>query len=201
MLIRIVIGIKKLCIRFVNTVANRYYRTCFKSIGSHTDIALNHRIRGGQFIQIGNDCSLGTNLRLEAISKYANEEFHPHLIIENNVWINQNFHCTCAEKVIIRKGTSITANVGIFDIIHPYQNINENPRNSKIVTKPVEIGEDCLIGMNTVILPGTYLGMHCVVGANSVVSGSFPDYCVIVGAPARIVKQYDFDKKEWIKVK
>ena len=55
--------------------------------------------------------------------------------------------------------------------------------------------------MNSTILPGTKLGKHCVVGANSVVSGEFPDYCVIVGAPARIVKHYDFEIHKWVKEK
>ena len=62
------------------------------------------------------------------------------------------------------------------------------------------IGNDCLIGMNSVILPGTHLGNHCIVGANSTVRGEFPDYCVIAGSPARIIKRYDFDKKERTRV-
>lgn len=42
-----------------------------------------------------------------------------------------------------------------------------------------------------------YPGRGSVVGANSVVRGVFPDYCVIVGAPARIVKRYDLVRKGW----
>lgn len=74
-----------------------------------------------------------------------------------------------------------------------------NPRFADIKTAGVVIGDDCMIGMNSTILPGTRLGKHCVVGANSVVCGCFPDYCVIVGAPGRIVKLYDFEKKMWTK--
>lgn len=47
-----------------------------------------------------------------------------------------------------------------------------------------------MIGMNSVILPGAILEKHCVVGANSVVSGVFDDYSVIVGTPAKVVKKY-----------
>ena len=49
------------------------------------------------------------------------------------------------------------------------------------------------------IQAGTILGKQCIVGANSVVRGTFPDYCVIVGAPARIVKRYDEPSKQWRK--
>ena len=76
----------------------------------------------------------------------------------------------------------------------------QSVRLAPIQTKPVIIGRDCIIGMNSVILPGTQLGNHCVVGANSTVSGIFPDNCVIVGSPAKVVKQFDLNSKTWIKV-
>ena len=134
------------------------------------------------------------------ISQYGSKNYSPRLVIGDNVRIAQNLHCTCAEAVEIGEGTSITPNCGIFDIIHPYTDININPRFANIETNPIHIGKNCLIGMNTVIHPGTYLGDHCVVGANSSVFGSFPDQCVIVGSPARIVRRYDPGKKEWIRV-
>lgn len=49
------------------------------------------------------------------------------------------------------------------------------------------------------IQAGTVLGKQCIVGANSVVRGDFPDYCVIVGAPARVVKRYDPQREGWYK--
>lgn len=119
------------------------------------------------------------------------------MIIGANVVINQNFHCTCAELITIGDGTSITANCGVFDIIHPYDDIKTNPRKAMIKTNPISIGNNCLIGMNSVILPGSHIGDHCVVGANSTVSGFFPDYCVIVGSPAYIIKKYDFSTGLW----
>lgn len=66
-----------------------------------------------------------------------------------------------------------------------------------IQVRPVRIGRNCLIGMNSVILPGTTLGDHCVVGCNTTVSGTFPSYTVLAGSPARIIKRYDFSTKEW----
>ena len=46
---------------------------------------------------------------------------------------------------------------------------------------------------------GASIGKHCVIGANSVVIHDIPDYCVAVGAPARIVKRYDFSAQQWRK--
>lgn len=128
---------------------------------------------------------------------YSSQSYNPLIEIGSNVWINQNFHCTCAKSIKIGDGTSITSNCGIFDIIHPYEDVNVNPRFSDIIVRPIEIGEECLIGMNSVILPGTILGRHCIVGANSVVKGVFPDYTIIVGAPAKIVKRYNSNSGKW----
>jgi acetyltransferase-like isoleucine patch superfamily enzyme len=52
---------------------------------------------------------------------------------------------------------------------------------------PVFIGDDSWVGINVCILPGVQLGKHCVVGANSVVTRSFPDYTILAGAPAKAV--------------
>lgn len=54
--------------------------------------------------------------------------------------------------------------------------------------KSIVIGDDCFIGMNSIILKGTELGKNVIVGAGSVVHGTFPDNCVIAGNPAKIIK-------------
>ena len=151
-------------------------------------------------ISIGCGCTIMDWFRIETVTKYAGMEFHPYVRIGNNVTINQNFHCTCAESIIIESGVSITANCGIFDIIHPYENVKENPRLAKISTAPVLIGENSMIGMNSVIMPGVCLGKHTIVGANStVVSGHYPDNVVLAGSPARIIKHYDMELKKWVR--
>lgn len=157
------------------------------------------RISGKKYIDIGDACFIGKNARIEAIYRYNEKYYSPSIVIGSNVCINQNFHCTCASSVIIGKGTSITANCGIFDIVHPYMDIELNPRMADIKAIPVVIGEDCLIGMNSVLLPGTTLGDHCVVGANSTLSSNYPSYTVIVGSPAKIVRRYCFEKRFWRK--
>lgn len=175
-------------------------RSKLKKCGKWVTFGKLNRIVGGNSIVVGDYCSFGNNLRIEAIQKYGGGTFHPTITIGNKVVINQNFHCTCASSIIIGDGTSITANCGIFDIIHPYEDISVNPRETQIQTKPIQIGKNCLIGMNSVILPGTQLGDHCVVGANSTVSGQFPDNCVLVGSPARIIKIFDMTQKRWVRV-
>jgi acetyltransferase-like isoleucine patch superfamily enzyme len=68
-----------------------------------------------------------------------------------------------------------------------------------ISASDVYIDSDSKIYCNVVILPGTKIGRHVTIGANSVVSGLIPDFSVAVGAPAKIVKQYNFETKQWKK--
>lgn len=56
----------------------------------------------------------------------------------------------------------------------------------------VTIGDNCFLGMNTIILKGTVIGDNVIVGAGSVVTGgTFPSNCVIAGNPARIICNID----------
>lgn len=61
--------------------------------------------------------------------------------------------------------------------------------------RPIRIGANSFIGMRTILLPGTTLGNNVIVGAGSVVKGTFPDNVVIAGNPARIL----CSTEEWVK--
>lgn len=70
------------------------------------------------------------------------------------------------------------------------QTSNHDPLNfDKAVEKDIKIGKNCWIGGNVSILAGVELGDHVVVGANSVVTKSFPGHVVIGGCPAKIIKE------------
>ena len=57
------------------------------------------------------------------------------------------------------------------------------------------IGDNCMIGAGAVIIGNVHLGNNVTVGANAVVTKNFPDNCVIVGAPAKIIKKINVDSK------
>jgi acetyltransferase-like isoleucine patch superfamily enzyme len=60
-------------------------------------------------------------------------------------------------------------------------------------SQPVRIGEDCWLGVNTVVMPGVSIGRGAVIGANSVVTEDIEPYSVVAGAPAKpIGRRLDF---------
>jgi acetyltransferase-like isoleucine patch superfamily enzyme len=44
---------------------------------------------------------------------------------------------------------------------------------------------------------GCTIGRNCVIGANAVVTTDIPDYCVAVGAPAKVIRRWNAQTKEW----
>ncbi|NDV58982.1 acyltransferase [Bacteroides sp. 519] len=108
--------------------------------------------------------------------------FHPDDL--NNFQTIGNYFQAC-EKIEIGKGTYIAPNVGLIT-----QNHNLKELDKRGVAKEIIIGEQCWIGMNSMILPGIVLGKNTIVGAGSVVTKSFSEGgCVIAGNPAKIIKR------------
>ena len=66
--------------------------------------------------------------------------------------------------------------------------------------RPVKVGDYTHLGTNSTIMAGVTIGERCQIGAGSVVTKDIPPYSVAVGNPARVVKRYDFEKKEWVRV-
>lgn len=54
--------------------------------------------------------------------------------------------------------------------------------------RPVVVGNDVWFGTRSVVMPGCKIGNHVIIGANSVVTHDIPDYAVVAGAPARIIR-------------
>ena len=92
----------------------------------------------------------------------------------------QNF----SGKIFLGDRVYIAPNVGIITANHDFNDLKAHAES-----KNVYIGDDCWIGMNSIILPGVQLGHGTIVGAGAVVTKSFEEgKVVIAGNPARIIK-------------
>ncbi len=117
------------------------------------------------------------------VGNYQNIHFHPDDI--NNFQGVGNLYQTWSDgHIYIGKGTWIAQGVGIITTNHNVSHPEEHDP-----PKDVRLGEQCWVGMNSMILPGVTLGPHTVVGAGSVVTKGFPEgNCVIAGNPAKKIR-------------
>lgn len=180
-------------------ITHTFYKLLLKSIKNKTVIFKPSLMIGLHKVEIGSHVSIKYGLRLEVVGDKRDSV----IFIGDNVNIEQNVHIIANNRIVIEENVSIAGHCSIVDVVHPYENINSKTKiGSRIDTRSysVRIGKDSFIGFGVHISPGVDIGVNCIVGANSVVTKDIPDYCVAAGIPAKIIKRYDFDRAEWIKV-
>lgn len=124
----------------------------------------------------GSMVTLGRKVRVHSGSKIKARR-GAKLCIGDNTRINYNCIFICHNAITIGEGTEFGPSVYIYDHDHDYKS---GLKNGLFSDESVDIGKNCWIGANTVILKGTKLGDNCVVGAGTVLKGSYPDNMLIV---------------------
>lgn len=108
--------------------------------------------------------------------------------IGKNVFINSNTLFMARGGITIEDDVQIAANVQLLTNNHdPYE-------RQILICKPILIKKGAWIGAGATIMPGICVGAHSIVGASSVVTHDVPDYAVVVGNPAKVIKTLDKDK-------
>ena len=134
-------------------------------IGEH--VALSAGMMPGQVcltdpvVRIGDRCLIGRGSGIVG---------HLSIDIGNDVWTGHHVYIT--------------------DQSHGYEDVSLPISLQSQPESPVVIGDGSWLGHGVVVLPVAKIGKHVAFGANSVVTGELPDFCVAVGAPARVIRQY-----------
>ena len=106
------------------------------------------------------------------------------LEIGDNVFFNRNCIVVCREGIKIGDGCVCGPNVCIYDHDHQfgYEGIGSDYKTSQ-----VSIGDNCWIGANSVILRGTHIGDHSVIGAGTVVKGDIPPHSIVYSSRELVI--------------
>lgn len=97
-------------------------------------------------------------------------------------------NCRVAGPLSIGNDVMIAPNVGIYTRNHETENIYRPMRLQTAPLKKVTIGNDVWIGANAIILPGVTIGNGCIIAAGAVVTKDVPDFTVVGGNPAKVIK-------------
>ena len=108
---------------------------------------------------------------------------------------------TIIGPVQIGNYVNLAQNVTASGLNHNYLDVDKTIASQGVSTLPIVIEDDVWVGANSVILAGVSIGQHSIIAAGSIVNRSVPPFSVIAGNPAKVIKQYDFEKKEWVRIK
>lgn len=110
-----------------------------------------------------------------------------HCFVENDVVIG--------DRVTVKSGVQLWDGLRVGDDVFIGPNVtftnDRYPRsgNRRFECLPTLLGDGCSIGAGAVLLPGIRIGRHSIVGAGAVVTTDVPDGVVVVGNPARVIKE------------
>lgn len=193
----------ELCRKINNLYSKMYWQSEKKNLlkcGHKSYIEYPFIMRGGRYIQLGENVRIHKYLQLEAIDNHNGITFTPRIIIGNNVSINYNVHIGACNEIIIEDGVLIASKVFITDHYHGMtdrKTLDIPPSDRTLYSKGrVIIEKEAWIGEGVAIMPGVKIGRNAVIGANSVVTHDIPAYAVAAGIPARVlsIKAKDISK-------
>ena len=101
------------------------------------------------------------------------------LTIGSHVFFNSDCSINCKQEVIIGDYCIFGENVKIYDHNHRFLDYSKPIIEQGYSVRSIHIGNNCWIGSNVVILPGSIVGSNSIIGAGSVISGEIPEGVIV----------------------
>ena len=144
--------------KFIRNVRSLCARLCFDKCGKNINVEKGVDFGNGNGIEIGNNSGLGVNCSVRG-----------PLFMGDNIMMGPD--------VIIMTSSHKFDNVSV-----PMNQQGASPKQK------VTICDDVWIGTRVIILPGIKIGQGSIIGAGAVVTKDVPDYAIVGGVPATIIK-------------
>ena len=142
-----------------------------------------------------------------------------HTVIGENTWINVNEragaeaavtigdNCFIARRNFFSAGAHIT--IGDYCLTGPDCHFIGAGHDFSSPFTPValrevkpdaviEVGANCWFGSSVIVMENVRIGFGCILGAGALITRDCPPFSVLVGSPARVIKRFDMNRKEWV---
>lgn len=167
------------------------------------------RLLRGKYIQMGRNVKLQTRVKLlvdqsqislcdNCLIKESSILFSKRgakIVIGKNTSIGKNNEIASNCSIEIGSDCIFGANVYVTDSNHEYKTPGVLFKDQGMVSEKVVIGDNVWVGRNAMILKGVHIGSNSIVAAGAVVTKSFPDFTIIGGNPAKIIKEIETREK------
>lgn len=119
------------------------------------------------------------NVRIERFTSL----WGPNISLNGNIIIGS--FCSIGRNVTIQEYNHFTDRLTTYYI---FKNVLNEAKNENTSLGSINIGSDVWIGANSTILSGVKIGNGAIIGANSLVNKNIPNYSIVAGNPAKIIK-------------
>lgn len=136
-------------------------------------------------------------LRQLLVRQFATQAAH-NIVVKHNADISPNIRigsrselgtrCLIQANVSIGDDVMMGPDVKIYSRNHGHERTDIPMMDQGQIEKTTHIGNDVWLGANCLIMPGVRVGNHCIIAAGAVVTKDTPDYAIMGGSPARVVK-------------
>jgi acetyltransferase-like isoleucine patch superfamily enzyme len=171
-------------------------------IGNNTKILKSRNIVFGKSVTIDKHCIidgfssekiiLGDCVKIGAFSTLSStshmSKYGKGLKMGNNSAIGDFTHFGASGGIDIGNDVIMGSYISFHSENHNFEDTTKLIREQGVTSKGIKIGNNVWVGAKVTFLDGTVIGNHCVVAAGAVVNGSYPDFSVIGGIPAKIIK-------------
>ncbi|MDU0808906.1 acyltransferase [Aquirufa regiilacus] len=161
-------------------------------IGEKSLIGKDCFLKGGQYIEIGDNTSIGRHGVITFWDSDNSKKGTSSIKIGDNCSIGEYCLITSINSIKIGNGVLIGRRVTITDNSHGASLLEESKimpcRRSLYSKGPILIGNNVWIGDKVSIMPGVEIGDGVIVAANTVVTKDIPQNVVVGGVPAKVIK-------------
>jgi acetyltransferase-like isoleucine patch superfamily enzyme len=155
-------------------------RAMCKRVGNDLQVGPNVVLKHPETMEFGDNVFIGAQTMIQG-------RFDGFCRIGSHVWIGPQAYFD-ARHLVLEDYVGWGPGAKVLGSAHTGEPITEPIITTGLVIQPVTVGFGADIGMNASILPGVHIGAQSIVGAGAVVTHDIPDYAIVAGVPARVLR-------------
>jgi acetyltransferase-like isoleucine patch superfamily enzyme len=156
------------------------FRAMCQTAGHALQVSPEVVVKHPETMEVGNAVFIGAQTMIQG-------RYDGTCRIGNHVWIGPHAYID-ARDLILEDYVGWGPGAKVLGSSHTGEPVDAPIIATELNIKPVVIGYGADIGTNATILPGVHVGAHSIVGAGAVVTTDVPEYAIVAGVPARVIR-------------
>lgn len=155
-------------------------RAMCKAVGNDLQVGPNVVLKHPETMEFGDSVFIGAQAMIQG-------RFDGTCKVGSHVWIGPQAYFD-ARQLVLEDYVGWGPGAKVLGSSHTGEPLDVPIISTSLVIKPVVVGFGADIGMNACLLPGVQVGPNSIVGAGAVVTQDVPEYAIVAGVPARVLR-------------